>query len=89
MAISVIREFTNSDKERLNDSALRFADRHSLNAELDYHGYAALYQVLDSHIPEFYPNLKPLWQACKCRALKVPIKMSITVGWGYIGHSVN
>jgi len=87
MALSVIRSFTNSDKERLNESALRFAERHNL--ELDFKGLPTVSDAVDWYMLIYKPELKRLWQACKCRALKVPVSARITVAYGYIGNSVN
>jgi acyl carrier protein phosphodiesterase len=87
MTLSVIRSFTESDKERLDESALRFADRHALNLDLD--DLPTVYEALDMHLWMYYPELKRLWQACKCRALKVPVSARIAVAYGYIGNSVN
>ena len=87
MTLAIIRSFTVSDKERLNKSALRFADRHALNLDLDY--LSTVYEALDMHLWMYYPELKRLWQACKCRALKVPVSARITVAYGEIGYSVN
>jgi len=87
MAHSIIRSFTESDKERLNESALRFVKRHSLEMDLD--GLPTLSDAVDWHVLIYEPKLKPLWQACKCRALKVPVAAGIAVSYGYIGYTVN
>lgn len=97
MTLSVIRSFTESDKERLDESALRFAERHQIYDEVEYYYhivpfYIALethLETLDVHNPDDRPELKRLWQACKCRALKVPVSARIAVAYGYIGNSVN
>ena len=91
MSLSVIRSLTTEDQERLNASALRFADRHGIKLDLEDLGAA---EALDMHLSWFAEKegrreLKPLWQACRCRALKVKVDASITVGHGYVGYSVS
>jgi hypothetical protein len=93
MSLSVIRPFTAEDRERLDASAQRFADRHCIKLDLDDLGPAeALYQHLswDQGGPSCNRReLKRLWQGCRCRALKVKVDASITVGHGYVGYSVS
>ena len=90
MSLSVIRPFTAEDKERLNASAQRFADRHGIQLDLDDLGPA---DALDMHMSwvesQERSNLPQLWQACRCRALRVNVAADIDVGYGYIGHSVS
>jgi hypothetical protein len=31
-------------------------------------------------------QLRRLWQACLCRALRVPVSADITVAYGYVGY---
>jgi hypothetical protein len=91
MSLSVIRRFTPEDQKRLDASALRFADRHGIKLNLDDLGPL---ETLDMHLSwlaesEGRSELKPLWQACRCRALRVKVDASITVGHGYVGYSVS
>jgi hypothetical protein len=90
MSLSVIRRFTTDDQKRLDASALRFADRHGIKLGLDDLGPA---EALDMHLSwltsQQRSELKPLWQACRCRALCVKVNASITVGHGYVGYSVS
>lgn len=92
MALSVIRSLITEDQERLNASALRFADRHGIKLDLEDLGAAEeLYQHLswDQGGPSCNRReLKRLWQACRCRALKVKVDASITTEHGYVGYSV-
>jgi hypothetical protein len=93
MPLSVIRQFTTKDQERLDVSAGRFADRHGITLDFEDLGPA---EALDQHL-WFYGTgaqpsirkLKRLWQACRCRALCEKIDASITVGHGYVGYSVS
>jgi hypothetical protein len=91
MSLSVIRRFTTEDQERLDASARRFADRHGI--KLDLEGLEPA-EALDMHLSWFKSqqcsySLGPLWQACRCRALKVKVDASITVGRGYVGYSLS
>ena len=91
MPLSVIRPFTAEDQKRLDASAQHFADRHYIKLDLDDLGPA---EALDMHLSWFAESegrseLKPLWQACRCRALNVKVDASITVGHGYVGYSVS
>jgi hypothetical protein len=93
MSLSVIRQFTTEDQKRLDTSALRFADRHGIKLDLEDLGPA---EALDMHLSclswfesQQRSELKPLWQACRCRALRVKVDASITVGYGYVGYSVS
>ena len=90
MSLSVIRQFTTEDQKRLDTSALRFADRHGIKLDLEDMGPA---EALDMHVSwedtQQRSELRPLWQACRCRALRVNVDASITVGCGYVGYSVS
>jgi hypothetical protein len=90
MPLSVIRQFTTEDQKRLDASALRFADRHGIKLDLEDLGPA---EALDMHLSwlesQQRSELKPLWQACRCRALCVKVDASITVGHGYVGYLVS
>ena len=89
MSLSVIRQFTTEDQKRLDASALRFADRHGISLDLEDLGPA---EALDMHVSwaksQGITEWQPLWQACRCRALRVKVDASITVGRGYVGYSV-
>ena len=91
MALSVIRSLTTEDQERLNASALRFADRHGIELDPGDIGAAEALDGLLSYFAEseMRSELKPLWQACRCRALRVKVDASITTGWGYVGYSAS
>jgi hypothetical protein len=90
MPLSLIRQFTTEDQKRLDASALRFADRHGIKLDLEDMGPA---EALDMHVSwedtQQRSELRPLWQACRCRALRVNVDASITVGCGYVGYSVS
>lgn len=85
MALSVIRRFDDTDAERLNAAALRFATRHRLTIDLTEHANA--WTALDGHLWCGDKKLERLWQACRCRALGVPVAADIAVSHGYIGRS--
>jgi hypothetical protein len=93
MPLAAIRRFTAEDQERLDASAQRFADRHCIQLDLDDLGPAeALDQYLWSCDTGTWPRikeLKQLWQACRCRALRVEAAADIQVGYGYVGRSVS
>lgn len=80
----IIRPFTDDDQQRLDASAQRFAARHSLS--LDPDGDTPT-EALDRYIwASSRHDLASLWQACRCRALRVPVAADIAVSWGYIGR---
>jgi hypothetical protein len=90
MAVSIIRPITENDLTALDNSACRFAARHNITLGADFRAYEELNMALWSRIG--FSNtaaLKRLWQACLCRALRVPVAATVTVGYGYIGHSVD
>ena len=93
MPLSIIRKFTAEDRERLNASAWRFADRHGITLDIEDLGPA---EALDQHLwfydtgtQQLIKELKRLWQACRCRALREKVDVSIAVGYGYVGYSVS
>lgn len=82
--LSIIRPFTDDDQQRLDASAQRFAARHRLS--LDPQGETPT-EALDRYIwCTTRHDLAPLWQACRCRALRVPVAADIAVSYGYIGR---
>lgn len=85
MALSVIRRFNDTDAERLNAAAQRFAARHRLSIDLKGHANAS--NALDGYLWCGDKKLARLWQACRCRALGVPVAADIAVSHGYIGRS--
>lgn len=92
MALSVIRRFDDTDAERLNAAAQRFAARHKLTLDVvEGESHAdALDIYIWSRDTGTYPhilNLRRLWQACRCRALGVPVAADIEVAYGYVGRS--
>jgi hypothetical protein len=100
-AISTIRQFTADDDAALSAAALRFADRHfangadGLDLSIDDRPWQALqYELLSrpDHPWGEYANtrqLRRLWQACLCRALRVPVSADITVAYGHVGYRAN
>jgi len=96
MSLSVIRKFTAEDRERLDASARRFADRHGITLGIEDLEDLGPAEALDQHL-WFYDagtqprikELKRLWQACRCRALREKVDASIAVGYGYVGYSVS
>lgn len=84
-ALSIIRPFTDEDQERLDASAQRFAARHRLS--LDLNGQTPT-EAVDLIIwGACRRDLAPLWQACRCRALRVPVAADIAVRYGYVGRA--
>jgi hypothetical protein len=97
-AIGIIRPFTTDDDAALTASALRFAERHfangadGLNLGMEDRPWQALESELSSRPDEPWgkysdtKQLRRLWQACLCRALRVPVSADITVAYGYVGY---
>jgi hypothetical protein len=92
-AISTIRQFTSDDDAALTKAALSFADRHfsnGLTLDIDDRPWQALDAELWSR-PDTCSDtkrLRRLWQACRCRALGLPVSADITVAYGCIGRRV-
>lgn len=92
-ALSIIRPFAAEDDAALSDSARRFADRHCLH--LDESMEDRPWEALDHELWSRGDNcsdsayLKRLWQACRCRALGVPVAADIAVAYGYVGRRVD
>lgn len=90
MSLSVIRRFTTEDQKRPDASAKRFADRHGIKLDLEDLGPAEALDMHLSWVESQHPTeLRRLWQACRCRALRVKVDASITVNHGYVGYSVS
>lgn len=95
MALSVVRPVTDADLLKLCESAERFALRHGLNlaayAPEDWSAWQALDVLLITR-PRNWSDTRALrraWQACFCRALHQPVSASLTVAYGYVGHTVS
>lgn len=95
MALSVVRPVTETDLLNLCASAERFAARHGLSlTAYAPEGWSA-WQALDAFLitrPRNWSDTRALrraWQACFCRALHQPVSASLTVAYGYIGHTVS
>jgi hypothetical protein len=96
MPLSIVRKFTAEDREHLDASAWRFADRHGITLDLEDLKDLGPAEAPDQHL-WFYDTgtqprikkLKRLWQACRCRALGVKVDASIAVGFGYVGYLVS
>ena len=95
MAISTIRRFTTDDDAALNKAAVRFAHRHFPGKGLGCNMQEQPWQNLDFELWARGENwsdtkhLRRLWQACRCRALGVPVRADITVNHGYVGYRVD
>ena len=91
-ALSIIRPFAAEDDSALSDSARRFVDRHCLR--LDESMEVRPWEALDYELWSRGDNcsdtayLKRLWQACRCRALGVPVAADIAVAYGHVGRRV-
>jgi hypothetical protein len=97
-AIGTIRPFTTDDDAALTASALRFAERHfangadGLNLGMEDRPWQTLESELSSRPDHPWgkysdtKQLRRLWQACLCRALRVPVSADITVAYGYVGY---
>jgi hypothetical protein len=95
-AIGTIRPFTTDDDAALTASALRFAERHfangadGLNLGMEDRPWNALQYELWARPTDWSDTrqLRRLWQACLCRALRVPVSADIIVAYGYVGYRV-
>ena len=87
-AIGTIRRFTETDAAALDAAALRFAKRHGLH--LGAWGFTPRVhlEMELNHDNWQCKRLRRYWQACLCRALRVPISATITTGYGYVGYQV-
>jgi hypothetical protein len=91
MSLAVIRPFTADDDAALTASAMRFAERHCLNLDIQDRPWEELQLKLWA-LPTTWSEttqLRRLWQACLCRALRVPVSAGITVAYGHVGYRVN
>jgi hypothetical protein len=95
MAICIfIREFTENDKNALNESAKRFACRQGIKLQgpsydLEPYDYLEMSISHESWYGARVKLLRKAWQACKCRALKVSVSARVTVAHGYIGYRIS
>jgi len=99
MSIAVIRPYEAEDKARVKAAAERFAARHGIGFspatryDLAQGGDTAAETAIDYAIysahPEDKARLRKLWAACYCRALRVPVDVRTTVGYGHIGVSID
>lgn len=93
MSISTIRRYDDEDAAKVNAAALRFCARHNIVA--NYDGESAE-QSIDAEIEllrqlecsRSEPKLATQWQRVFCRALGQPYNSRLTVGYGYVGISV-
>ncbi len=93
MAFSPIRRFTFDDAARLNLAASRFVVRHGIT--LDPEESETVTSALDLYLEWANDTgtdphmrvLRRLWQACRCRALKVPVTANVAVAYGFVGTS--
>ena len=91
MPLSIIRPFTADDDAALTASALRFADRHRLKLDMEDRPWEEL-QIELWALPATWSEtrqLRRLWQACLCRALRMPVSADVTVAYGYVGYHVS
>ncbi len=90
MTIGKIRRFTDEDRAALNESAARFAERHGFQLGTDGEPWTELdvYLSYGSDNRSDTGSLRRLWQACRCRALGLPVSADITVAYGYVGYRV-
>ena len=86
-SIATIRKYTTEDAARVERAAQRFCARHniSISGPEDDSAEAAIDHWLHQSHPEDLSYRRKLWTACYCRALRVPVDVRTTTGWGYIG----
>jgi hypothetical protein len=83
MALSVVRPVTDADLLKLCASAERFAVRHGLSLTAYAPEDWSAWQALDALLITRPRN----WS--DTRALHQPVSASLTVAYGYIGHTVS
>jgi len=87
-ALMIVRTFTAEDTDALNASAVRFSERHSIPGIRDGDMYA--WQVLETELwvtsRSDAASLRRMWQACFCRALRMPVAADVAVAYGYVGR---
>jgi hypothetical protein len=89
-ALSIIRPITENDLTALDNSAHKFATRHNITLGADFRAYEELDMALWARVGfSNTATLKRLWQACLCRALRIPVAATVTVAYGRIGHTVD
>lgn len=97
--MNTLRRLTETDTERLEAAAERFAARHGIKRTVpgwveytiegetyrSYYAPTAYSEVSNTIEPRENPRLARLWQACFCRALGYRPCADLTIGWGYVG----
>jgi hypothetical protein len=90
MTINVIRRLTDHDLDLVDASAKSFITRHNISIIGEPPHSFNLYTDLEYELDVLNDiKLKRLWQACKCRALKVPISQRLVIAYGHIGYLTN
>ena len=85
-SMATIRKLDDVDKARVTRAAERFCNRHGISFGFDDAETMIDYWLYSAH-PEIAAYRRKLWIACYCRALRVPVDVRTTTGWGYIGVS--
>ncbi len=88
-ALMIVRPFTAEDADALNASAVRFGERHSITGAYSRRRIAT-WQELESDLwvtsRSDAASLRRMWQACFCRALRMPVAADVAVAYGYVGR---
>ena len=85
--INTIRRLTETDTDRIEAAALRFAARHGLGDIAPEHtGMDSAASYLDCHLHGGDDKrMTRLWQAAFCRALGFRPCADLTIAFGYVG----
>lgn len=98
MTISIIRQATPKDRQRINAAARRFCDRHNIQIIVtDAETFGEnLEELVDFHLrygalidPSQKPALQLQWARALCRALRVKYDRRIVVYFGRVGVRID
>lgn len=97
MTISIIRQATPEDRQRVNAAARRFCQRHNVRIlQVDSEVFGdSLENLVDFHIlygtsdPAEQSALQRKWSQAMCRALRVKYDRRVTLAYGHVGVSVD
>lgn len=81
-SISTIRRYEAEDQIRVQAAAESFCNRHGIN----FDEFCDAETSIDYVLSQGNAQLRKLWTACYCRALRVQTCVRITTGYGYVGY---
>lgn len=84
---NVIRQATETDKEKYEAAARRFAARHGLGTPDEYGGFRHYSQIVECEVSDpSKRDLARLWKRCVQRALG---QYAEGIAWDAVGYSAN